>query len=365
VETKICNICGVEKPINDFSFRKDSGKYRLSCKECIKEKRKDYLIEYRKNNKEKFRQYYLENSNPSYRLTDFKYPDKYCKHCGELISKKRGKEYDTKIFCNQKCHHEYYRLKNTKICEICGKKYISYQKNSKYCSQDCANLRRSLENEYIPCDNCGKLVEVRKSRKRDRKNFFCNSKCHRQYEKENYTPRVKKINKICKICGKQFEVYPSYEKQSKDNGYEILYCSIECRNNDKERMTEKASNMNKIQSNKKGLNLIETIMEKILNDLKLDFKSQHLMFDKFLVDFYLPNYNLVIQCDGDYWHGHPSKLKEGKPDKRQDKRMKLDKSQDAYMKKCGVNILRFWEHKIKKSEEEISDTIKRTISEIA
>lgn len=34
---KRCRLCGIEKPLTDFYFRKDSGHYRNECKECIKD----------------------------------------------------------------------------------------------------------------------------------------------------------------------------------------------------------------------------------------------------------------------------------------------------------------------------------------
>lgn len=47
--TKVCTKCGVEKSIDNFYFRKDSGKYRNECKECLCSDRRKY----RKENKEK------------------------------------------------------------------------------------------------------------------------------------------------------------------------------------------------------------------------------------------------------------------------------------------------------------------------
>lgn len=34
-DTKVCRLCGVEKPISEFYFRKDSGHYCSECKECL------------------------------------------------------------------------------------------------------------------------------------------------------------------------------------------------------------------------------------------------------------------------------------------------------------------------------------------
>lgn len=37
IRTKKCRLCGVEKPISEFYFRKDSGHYRSECKECLRQ----------------------------------------------------------------------------------------------------------------------------------------------------------------------------------------------------------------------------------------------------------------------------------------------------------------------------------------
>lgn len=50
---KICTKCGKEKPLSEFYFRKDSGKYRNECKECFSEKTKDF-----KNNRFPWRKHF-------------------------------------------------------------------------------------------------------------------------------------------------------------------------------------------------------------------------------------------------------------------------------------------------------------------
>ena len=48
-------------------------------------------------------------------------------------------------------------------------------------------------------------------------------------------------------------------------------------------------------------------------------------------------------------------------DYRQKKIYNLDKSQDAYMKKLGIKVLRFWEDEVYKKRSEVIDIIKRAI----
>jgi hypothetical protein len=60
IKSKVCAKCGVEKPINNFTFRKDQGTYRSICHECRRN-------EYRTNEKireiviQRAKKYYAEN----------------------------------------------------------------------------------------------------------------------------------------------------------------------------------------------------------------------------------------------------------------------------------------------------------------
>ena len=83
---------------------------------------------------------------------------------------------------------------------------------------------------------------------------------------------------------------------------------------------------------------------------------------KICVDVYIPKYNLIIQWDGDYWHGKDKCYE--KLEKRIKQRVDLDKSQDAYLKKCGFNELRFWESDVLKKEDFVYENIEKTIRQI-
>ena len=75
-DTKICTKCGKTKPLTEFNFRRDTGKYRNECKACRyqakrdyyrknKQKLSDYNRKYREQNadyiKEKGKEYYEQN----------------------------------------------------------------------------------------------------------------------------------------------------------------------------------------------------------------------------------------------------------------------------------------------------------------
>ena len=47
--TKICRVCGEEKPLDEFRIRGDSGRRRTECKSCLSK----YLKKYRSENKQR------------------------------------------------------------------------------------------------------------------------------------------------------------------------------------------------------------------------------------------------------------------------------------------------------------------------
>ena len=71
-----------------------------------------------------------------------------------------------------------------------------------------------------------------------------------------------------------------------------------------------------------------------------------------IVDFYLIDYNIVIQCDGCYWHNCP--IHKSKDNIQTGIR---DKNQDLVLKSNGFIIYRFWEHDINKSAEKCLNSI--------
>ena len=83
-----------------------------------------------------------------------------------------------------------------------------------------------------------------------------------------------------------------------------------------------------------------SIEKKVYEELKnrgLLFEKQKLINGKFLVDAYIPSLNLVIEADGDYWHSL-------------DRVVKKDRAENAYLTKCGFNLLRLSETEINNGE---------------
>ena len=77
----------------------------------------------------------------------------------------------------------------------------------------------------------------------------------------------------------------------------------------------------------------EKEMSQILNYLNIVYKQQHFINEIehfYPVDFYLPDYNTVIEVDGKYWHNYPAGLE-------------IDKIRNSELIAKGYKVFRFWE----------------------
>lgn len=84
------------------------------------------------------------------------------------------------------------------------------------------------------------------------------------------------------------------------------------------------------QNLKKGPNAIESAVYEELRRRNLLFEPEKIMGERFVVDVYIPSLNLVIECDGTYWHSLPDNIKR-------------DKIKDEYLQARGYGLLRLKE----------------------
>lgn len=88
---------------------------------------------------------------------------------------------------------------------------------------------------------------------------------------------------------------------------------------------------------------LELKLQGILDGLNVTYEAAALIKPKFIVDIRIGS--LIIQADGDYWHGHPrfNPLTE-----RQRKQQQRDVAQTAYLNACGYTVVRIWESDLNK-----------------
>lgn len=259
------------------------------------------------------------------------------------------------IFCSRECKYAFGRT--NKKCLFCSKSFESVKwLNKEYCSRRCADEAKKKRVIKI-CKICGEEYEVQTYRVKTSK--YCSIKCRNEGVSKNLAFRAKgkknpnykgKINKICKHCKKKFKVHP----------YRLItanYCSIKCSKLDTSEKTRKqiAESIKKLQrenpkihpnyilAQKGHVTKIEKLIRDELIRRKLAFEIQYRILG-YWVDFAFPAIKLAVECDGERWHSTEEQIFR-------------DAKKDERLKNIGWAILRFKGKEILDNTKEVVDKI--------
>lgn len=86
---------------------------------------------------------------------------------------------------------------------------------------------------------------------------------------------------------------------------------------------------------------------KFLGPTGTRFTRQHKLGSKYF-DFCIPSLKILIEVDGDFWHGNTA-TGYGSPSKRIHESRKNDAFKNGLAKAYGYKLLRFWESDIRKN----------------
>jgi G:T-mismatch repair DNA endonuclease (very short patch repair protein) len=279
-------------------------------------------------------------------------------------------------------------------CKICDKE----TKNKVYCSTSCQySGYKELKVTRIECEClfCNNKFETLQN-KIDNGKKYCSRGCKDKHQKElylkngnpvygnNHTDEWKndasvRVKKLWRDEGFRDKVNAGQEKFFEDNGFwmgtdeESLKKRIETNlerfgvdNISKLPMTMNKRNKTCLDRYGKtsidilrhsswgGKNTsIEVKIGELLLSNNVRFETQYDVYyekNKFKsYDFYLKDFNLLIEADGDYWHGNPIKYNdESILTEVQKINIENDKFKNKLAEEMGVNLIRFWETDIKK-----------------
>lgn len=198
-----------------------------------------------------------------------------CDCCGKYFTKKRVDIHNiNNTLCSKECRNKSIKNPNPKkekitvSCEVCNKEiqiHESKYKSQQYflCSNDCYKIHRSqtycgdkvynYQNILCTCDMCGSTYKSSKWEVEEKYRRFCSQECYWNYRKENY----------------QSEYYKPHLNDSRDE------------------------------------TKIERMIREWLENNNVKFKQECGFLKKYFVDFYLPEYKIIIEANGDYWHCNP------------------------------------------------------------
>lgn len=237
-------------------------------------------------------------------------------------------------------------------CERCGTAFTASRSEiakgwGRFCSNEC---RRTRVDKV--CATCGVPYEVVASKVTYEIGNYCSVVC-RGLGMRN------RVKRDCVVCGISFEKPASVITRTA-----ALYCSRDCctvarRNNPVE--VERVRQMQRAHLASRAPTAPERNLYALLDNVvgEGNWSSQHLVFDKWTVDAALPHLRLVIQADGDYWHGYDPKT-HASP--MVAKNRLNDRRQAAYMEKAGWLLLRLWEHDLKLRPDWCAEQIRQHVT---
>lgn len=99
------------------------------------------------------------------------------------------------------------------------------------------------------------------------------------------------------------------------------------------------------------------VMSEILKEAGVFFREEQLVIC-YTFDFFLPDYDLFIEVDGDYFHSNPKFYPNGPINKTQKRNATNDKNKNFFCEKHKMRLLRFWEHDILNNRQLIKEELK-------
>lgn len=99
-----------------------------------------------------------------------------------------------------------------------------------------------------------------------------------------------------------------------------------------------------------------------IEPLGIEFITQYYIKDlHHYCDVYVPSKKIVIEFQGDYWHGNPKKFLKEELSVYQLKRIEKDEELRKYCKENDINLIEVWESDYNKEPEKIKNTLQEIL----
>ncbi len=100
--------------------------------------------------------------------------------------------------------------------------------------------------------------------------------------------------------------------------------------------------------------------KEFLEKLGIRYEEQFEAKDiKRFYDFYLPDYQVIIEIDGDFYHGYGKVHEEKNP--MQKRNARVDEIKNEWAALHGYPLIRIWEHDINENPEKILDMLRERL----
>lgn len=234
------------------------------------------------------------------------------------------------------------------VCRTCGNVFLSSNPAPQYCSRPCRDQNPDRKQRYsllfrqIPDRQCVVCGATFRPAQRTMNNGTpvecCSAACAhikaRKHQRDDITH--------CLICNRALT-----SRQISNQG---RYCSRSCQGEGLRQRHEQPEYKAFMREHgarcaargQQAPTRIELAMADALNVARVRYVYQFEYGNRYgiigVADFAIPEAMVIIECDGEYWHGRPET-------------QQRDHQKDAYLKACGYTVLRFSEREIKQDVE--------------
>lgn len=281
-----------------------------------------------------------------------------------------------KVYDNREWLYEQYINQGKSISEIAREQGVTrgviggrVRKFNIKKPKELITFREPVKYVKVECSLCGEEVEkpesyITRNRAKGLRNFYCDQTCFGLAHSVNMTgkgnPNYGNINKITPNDFRTKEQMSQHAKETwekhRKNGMfqerisKMLEGMRKFYETDKGKAIRRKQGYLSIKAQRRTESSIERKMREELTRRVITFEQEKPFLERYFIDFYLPEYNIAIECDGDYWHSLPNVVSK-------------DRRRDSEFKKRGVEVLRFWESEINKDVEACVDMVLAKINE--
>lgn len=175
-------------------------------------------------------------------------------------------------------------------------------------------------------------------------------------------PRVKdNIDKVMANPNRSKNISKKLTGKTKteEHKQKLSKSQIKSWNNEEKREQQRQRRLNHIKNNPNKESNLEIKFKNILNELSINYIFQYPICG-YMFDFYLKDFDIIIEIDGDFWHCnpniHPTPIYES-----QKLTIKNDIHKNNICLKSGIKLIRIWEDDINHNLDEVVNKLKNII----
>ncbi|WP_406153026.1 endonuclease domain-containing protein [Streptomyces sp. NBC_01023] len=196
----------------------------------------------------------------------------------------------------------------------------------------------------VPCCVCDEHFRARRSRIDEGRKLYCSEDCQ---AKETAANKIYE-ERPCEHCGETMVLTHTEDVEDR------RFCGWECYNlhrpTDPE-VLERMARMRNAQLQQTKPTRCEEILYRLMDQAIPGQWEPQLRLFHWTVDAAVPEQQLVVQADGDYWHGLTAAKSGQTPSPSVALTIKKDRAQDKYLTTAGWRVLRLWESELKQDPD--------------